>query len=336
LSDTGADISLLIGQLQEWRQGDAFAGVRMRHLTNRALPLSDVSRSRAIALSSATSDEVVITSEFEALVIVSQTCDVVREPNDNPFIDVGPVVRLDAQSAAEARRGRRPRYAALPGIGEDAFADLRQTMSVEKSLLLDKRKIRGLATLDDQRKFARSLARARARFAFPDAFTPSIAPLRDYMQRIASKQSPESEMESLVASIRAEPVDGTEWDSERVKVKLYFIIEDHALPPLLDEGVVTALPDSAHELCTLLVSSISQDHSDHRAATLNVGWQRLVSMWQSKATVGSTTTPTQSVEVAEAVALSASEMTVAQYLNSEQLDFDHLSTPSAGSAPQAL
>lgn len=312
---------MLIEQLQDWRQGDAFAGVQMRHLANRALPLSDVTRSKASALSKATSNEVVITADFEALVIVSQTCDVVRDPAVNPFIDVSPVVRLDAQSAGEARRGRRPRYAVLPGVGQDAF---------------DKAQVRGLVTLDDQRKFARSLARVRARFAFPDAFTPSIAPLRDYFQKIASKQSPEAEMESLISSVRAEPVDGTTWDSERVKVKLFFIVEDRGLPLLLGHVPVAALPISAHDLCTRLVASLKEAHSDERAATLNAGWQSLVDMWRSKTMVGSTKAPAQTVEVTEAVALSASEMTVAQYLNSEQLDFDHLSTPSAGSAPPAI
>lgn len=262
---------MLIEQLQDWRQGDAFAGVQMRHLANRALPLSDVTRSKASALSKATSNEVVITADFEALVIVSQTCDVVRDPAVNPFIDVSPVVRLDAQSAGEARRGRRPRYAVLPGVGQDAFADLWQTMSIEKAILLGKAQVRGLVTLDDQRKFARSLARVRARFAFPDAFTPSIAPLRDYFQKIASKQSPEAEMESLISSVRAEPVDGTTWDSERVKVKLFFIVEDRGLPLLLGHVPVAALPISAHDLCTRLVASLKEAHSDERAATLNAG-----------------------------------------------------------------
>lgn len=328
----------LTQQLLAWRQGDTLSGIRFRHVARRDLPLSQVSKRIAPdLLAAAPSDEIIVTTEPQALVIVSQTCDIVRAPEHLPFIDVCAVVELSSDISSEARRGRRPRYAPLPALGDAAFADLCQTMSVEKSVLLDVEPSRGVVTTVDQRTFARALARYRARFAFPDAFTDAVDALRRHLQALASKQTPEARLEGMVRSIRAEPLGSDGWEAEHVEVRLYFVVDEEALPLGYSTSSATpVLPADMQQLCTALCETVRNQTSSQREAALNLGWQRLADHWRSKARLGSTADPKQTVQIVEAVAISESEMTVAQYVRSEQLDFDHLSEASPGSAPSAL
>ena len=327
----------LTQQLLAWRQGDTLSGIRFRHVARRDLPLSQVSKHIAPdLLAAAPSDEIIVTTEPQALVIVSQTCDIVRAPEHLPFIDVCAVVELSSDISSEARRGRRPRYAPLPALGDAAFADLCQTMSVEKSVLLDLEPSRGVLTVVDQRAFARALARYRARFAFPDAFTDAVDALRRHLQSLASKQTPEARLEGMVRSIRAEPLGTDGWEAAHVEVRLYFVVDEEALPLGYEISPAPALPTDLLQLCAALCETVEHQTSSQREAALNLGWQRLADHWRSKARLGSTHDPKQTVQIVEAVAISESEMTVAQYVRSEQLDFDHLSEPSPGSAPSAL
>lgn len=327
----------LTQQLLAWRQGDTLSGVRFRHVARRDLPLSQASKRIAPdLLAAAPSDEIIVTTEPQALVIVSQTCDIVRVPEQLPFIDVCAVVELSSDISSDARRGRRPRYAPLPALGDAAFADLCQTMSVEKSVLLDLEPRHGVLTIVDQRTFARALARYRARFAFPDAFTDGVDALRRHLQSLASKQTPEAQLEGMVRSIRAEPLGSVGWEAEHVEVRLYFVVDEEALPLGYEILPAPALPADLQQLCAVLCETVEHQTSSQRGAVLNLGWQRLADHWRSKARVGSTADPKQTVQIVEAVAISESEMTVAQYVRSEQLDFDHLSEPSPGSAPSAL
>lgn len=100
------------------------------------------------------------------VVVVSQTCDAVRV--NASTVVVAPVVRLIGPDVSLARSGRSPRYAALPALGPDFFAQLETVATVSKHLLRREDRRRGVTGLLDERRLAQSVGRRFARFAFPD------------------------------------------------------------------------------------------------------------------------------------------------------------------------
>jgi hypothetical protein len=121
-----------------------------------------------------------VEQEPEAIVILTQTCDVARRSQERPFIQVAPLVRIvDADTARRCQAGAHPRYAWVPASGADGFADLDRVATVTKRLLATCEHSRGLRNDDERREFARSIVRKFERFAFPDDLRDSLQPLRD-------------------------------------------------------------------------------------------------------------------------------------------------------------
>ena len=132
------------------------------------------------------------------LVLVSQTCDVVRDCRENPFIALAAVAYLEEPLATEARRGHRPRLVPLPGIGLSAFADMDLVVSAEKSALLEAQQTRGLRDPEDQRRFARAVGRVYQRPALRDDLNES---LRGLVQRVKAKHDRDSDEGRLLDSL---------------------------------------------------------------------------------------------------------------------------------------
>ena len=64
------------------------------------------------------------------LTVVTQTCDIVRACGSRPFVQVCPLVEVDADRLEEIRRGRRPNYAFVPGTAPRSLvADLDRVMT---------------------------------------------------------------------------------------------------------------------------------------------------------------------------------------------------------------
>jgi hypothetical protein len=97
----------------------------------------------------------------EGVVAVSQTCDLIKLGTAE--VQVSPVVRLAEPEAGAARSGRQPRYALLPRLGPNYFADLSVVTTIHKSLLLTSFREHGLdgSNLTSVRSH-HSLARSRA------------------------------------------------------------------------------------------------------------------------------------------------------------------------------
>ena len=96
---------------------------------------------------SAKADSVVLSSiisRMDQLVIISQTCDIMRDCRQLPFLSLAPVVKLTEPIAGEARKGHRPRFIPIPGLGDECFANLDNVITAEKSVLLGLKPKRGL------------------------------------------------------------------------------------------------------------------------------------------------------------------------------------------------
>lgn len=117
--------------LQEWRQGDlALQELWFVHVGDASTPLTP-------AASEATSDGLqALESEVKGLVVVTQTCDIVRACIDRPYVEVAPLVQVSDDDLQLIKRGRRPAYATLPSLEPDRLAaDLDRVMTVEKAVL---------------------------------------------------------------------------------------------------------------------------------------------------------------------------------------------------------
>lgn len=203
--------------LQNWRQGDCVVGPEwFAYRIDPAQPLTDVSREAAI------DGTELVEEEAAGLVVVSQTCDIVRRWPERPYLEVSPLVHVPDALLDEIRKARRPQWAYLPALAADGLvADLDRTMTVEKALVARWARTPGLHTDQERRAFTMALARKRARFPFPDDFNELVRPLAKRLERRHDKQSPEGTALQALEEIRVRAAPS--WDAEDVEITLWFI-----------------------------------------------------------------------------------------------------------------
>jgi len=203
--------------LRVWRQGDCVLGEQ--HFLFRIdteTPLTDEAAAAA--------KEGVDTAEAEVrgLMVATQTCDLVRRCGDRPFVEVCPLVEVDAGAMKWIRHGLRPGYAYVPGVAErQLVADLDRVMAVEKAVVAKWERIQGCQTDNDRRRLARALARKRARFAFPDDFIEVARGLVRSMSRKHDKDSDEGRALRALREVRVRAAPS--WNAERVELTFWFI-----------------------------------------------------------------------------------------------------------------
>lgn len=214
--------------LQRWRQGDVCldAGLEFLHLADLSRPHSLASSQVADALAS--NGEVIevgatpVLDEVRGMVMLSQTCDIVRGCRNRPFVEVAPLVELPEEHVEAIRRLKRPAFAYVPATAE-AFlvADLDRTMTVEKALVAGWTRTPGWETDDELRAFALALARKRSRFAFPDDFVAAAQGLQRHLVDKHDKQTEEGAHLRALREIRVRA--SPSWDDGKVQVTWWFI-----------------------------------------------------------------------------------------------------------------
>lgn len=215
-----ADLDDIDRALAGWRQGDCVVGEQwFLHRFSPARPLT------AAAASAATDGVDIFETPEAGLVVLTQTCDIVRRWSDRPFVVVAPLVAVAADVLREIERGRRPRYAFVPGVSSlRLVADLDRSMTVEKAIIASLSRVCGCATAEDAARFAQALARNRARFAFPDDFSELAVGLQARLAGKHDKGTAEGEALRCLREIRvaAEPA----WDAAAVDLFFMFIRDD--------------------------------------------------------------------------------------------------------------
>ncbi len=205
--------------LENWRQGDFVInslGIIVRF--DPEFPLSPTEQDESF-------DSDLYEEDVEGLVILTQTCDIVRTSRDRPYIEVSPLVTVNEEELQNIQRGLRPRYAFVPGAASRMLvADLDRVMTIEKALLAPWSHETGCPTDHDQRHFAEALARKRARFAFPDDFVSMVEPLRSRVTQKHNKDSPEGKCLRALREIRVNAVPN--WDCGSVSLVFWFIVND--------------------------------------------------------------------------------------------------------------
>lgn len=200
----------------QWEQGDCYIG--------DCEFFFQINPDHHIASDSEQSDEDddIFVVDVDGLCVISQTCDIVRDCKDRPYIEVSPLVKVEDDNLKEIKKGRRPNRAYLPSLEDRKLVvDLDRVMTVEKSCLKDVELIKGCGLDSERRSFANALSRKRVRFAFPDDFVKLVSKLK---KKITNKHDRDSGEGEALRSLREIRIAATpSWSSDDVDLNFYFI-----------------------------------------------------------------------------------------------------------------
>lgn len=169
----------------------------------------------------------IVEEEVKGVVVLSQTCDIVRTYEERPYLELSPLVSIsDQQVFGEIRKGARPRYAYIPAVAPDMLvADLDRVMTVDKGLASGWSFQQGCMTAMEQRRFAHAIARKRSRFAFPEDLVQLLRPLQKRIIKKHAKDSPEGRRLNLLKEIRI--MASPSWEETEISLTFYFIAPEN-------------------------------------------------------------------------------------------------------------
>jgi len=226
--------------LAPWRQGDTVLGsdVPFIHLANLDAPTT--SHAEDLAHDSGGDNLAIVSVDVLGLVVLTQTCDLVRTSMDRPFVEVCPLVELPDHEVQLVRLGRRPRFASLPALGNEKWvADLDRVMTVEKGLLasLTDRRRSGVTSEADIQTFTEALGRKRTRAALPDDFTAAVGPMRSRILDKHDRDSPEGRFLRSIKEIRVRSIP--HWMAEEIEVEFLFVFQNASgIPTDADKYII--------------------------------------------------------------------------------------------------
>lgn len=211
------DRAKIDGALQKWRQGDCVLGDQW--FTFRIAPEAPLTDDAVVA---ARAGVEISESKESGFAVVTQTCDIGRDCDKRPFLEVCPLVEVDEEELHRIMRGQRPGYAYIPGVSDQRLvADLDRVMTVEKPVVAQLKRVAGCHSDDESRRLSLALARKRARTAFPDDFVECAKPLQTRMSKKHDKESDEGRALRALREIRVRAAPS--WDAESVQLMFWFI-----------------------------------------------------------------------------------------------------------------
>ena len=223
--------------LRGWRQGDVSLDVDLEfvHLADLSRPHSpasvQVARAAVEAEEAVTTAPTPVLDQVRGMVMLSQTCDVIRNCRTRPFVEVAPLVEVPEPWMEEIRRLKRPAFAFVPATaGARLVADLDRCMTVEKALVAGWTCIHGWGSDEELRAFAQSLARKRSRFAFPDDFVAAANRLQAHMVARHNRQTDEGAHLRALREIRVRAAPS--WNAGQVRLTWWFVMDNdpHDVP----------------------------------------------------------------------------------------------------------
>lgn len=198
--------------LKHWRQGDFALDVGGFLFASRAEGDNAFDASEA-------------TKNIVGLVLISQSCDIVRRTGGRHYVAVSPLIKVSGEELSAAKKGRRPYLTNIENAGEAVFADLSCVMSVHKDVVATWQKHTGFSSEAGSLRFAAALERKFGQFAFPDDFNRSI---KKFHERVWSRHdknhsTPGKVYRSLVqVRFRAEP----DWRSDNRRMLVIAIMKN--------------------------------------------------------------------------------------------------------------
>jgi hypothetical protein len=243
MAATAEQIEDIDAALQFWRQGDVTldGGLEFLHLADLSIPLTAASQHAAKSITETggalSADLNALLDEVPGLVMLSQTCDIVRSCEQRPFIEVAPLALMDPEQLEAVRRLRRPAFVYVPAVADRGLVgDLDRIMTVEKSIVARWQRVPGWDTDDEARAFAEAISRKWTRFAFPDDFNNATELRKRLTTRHEKNHAGGAHLRALrEIRVRAAP----SWDDEAVRLAFWFIreTEPEGHAPAWDEWV---------------------------------------------------------------------------------------------------
>jgi hypothetical protein len=213
-----------------WQQGDAFFGETLSfvHVADLSKPLTENAELEARAGYNPKESLTSIGTKVPGLVIISQTCDLIRSACDRPYVQVAALQTANEVLLRQVRRNMRPSLAFVPALEKSLLvANLDAIMTIEKSVLTGFSKdafVRGLNDDAQIRDFAECISRRFTRFAFPDNFVAAVEPIQAYVKAKHDKQNDEGRMLRAVREIRV--IATPAWDASNPNIEFLFVRRD--------------------------------------------------------------------------------------------------------------
>jgi hypothetical protein len=207
----------------DWRQGDyaTCAGARFFVFLGHGGSAEDALFSNEQGAISAKVDDV------QGLVVVSQSCDVVRDICDNPFVEVAPLTPVNPDIMEEVRRLKRPRYIYIPGAAKHGLvADLGRAMTIRKELLQTWTRQVGCDSDEQVITLQGNFAYRRLQFGFPAEFVSFFSKCRELIKTKAKANSPDGHGLARVSEIRV--LATPSWAAANVSLTFYFFVDSAA------------------------------------------------------------------------------------------------------------
>ncbi|MGE3839927.1 MAG: hypothetical protein AB7G40_18695, partial [Hyphomonadaceae bacterium] len=228
MSEAASDIESVDAALQEWRQGDLVLenAPALVHLADLRKPLTVEATATASEEGLDAEDYAVgaVFSEVRGLVVLTQSCDIVRSCKQRPFVEVAALVELTPDQYRLVEKNRMPSFACIPRLADQRLAvHLDRSMTIEKAVLADCVRVAGLEGDDQVRAFSDALARKRSRFAFPTDFILGLTALRKRLTERHSKNSVEGAHIRALREIRVRAAPS--WTAAAVFLTLWFVID---------------------------------------------------------------------------------------------------------------
>lgn len=126
------------------------------------------------------------------VVVLTQTCDILRKSAERPYLELGALIEVSEAELPLIAKGSSPRYAFVPALAEKQLVvDLDRGMSVTKRAFAhDAANVStGLYNDAERRAFATALRRKRGRHAFPKSISDAFSPFMAYVRKKHDKAS---------------------------------------------------------------------------------------------------------------------------------------------------
>lgn len=201
-----------------WRQGDCVLEGELGFVHRFSLSCPLTAQAKAVE----DSDVDLVEDAVMGFAVVTQTCDLVRDSESRPYVEVVPLVSVNDADLQLILKGQQPSYAYIPGVaGRNLVADLSRVMTVEKSVVAGWDRVAGCVDDRQIRSFQFAVVRKRRRFAFPDDFVLCAGKLQSRLKEKHGKRSAEGDALRTLDEIRvrAEPA----WNAEAVHLFFWFI-----------------------------------------------------------------------------------------------------------------
>lgn len=226
--------------------------------------------------------------EYRGAVVLTQSCDVERNCDKRPFLEVAPLVEMEPHQIPLIRDGRMIQYLYIPALAsQNLVGDLDLRMTVEKAVVADWDRVPGWATDKEGQKLTRAIVRKVGRFAVPTDIGNMLRRWGDEINEVFKRKGKPTAVGLLlneVGEIRL--LADKNWSTDPLKLEILLILRAENAD--LEKRIEAQIP------------------------TL-------------RSMIGS------NPRVADPVAISVetlSTMSAQRYLESDPMDFDHLSANS--------